>query len=56
MTEGNTQLTLHNESIDFLTSTLTKFAQVARAMRQHDEAEKMETIRNTIQAQYHPVK
>lgn len=55
MTEGNTQITLHNESIEFLTSTLTKFAQVARAMRLHEEADRMEVIRNTIQAQAHPL-
>lgn len=54
MTEGNTQLTLHNESIERLTGWLTMFAQVSRAMRMHEQAEKMETIRNTIYAQKAP--
>lgn len=55
MKEGNTQLTLHNESVDKLTGWLTMFVQVSRAMRMHKQAEKMETVRNTIQAQFHPV-
>lgn len=55
MKEGNTQLTLHNEKVEFLITTLTMFAQVSRAMRQHEQAEKLETTRNTIQQQFHPV-
>jgi hypothetical protein len=54
MTEGNTQLTLHNDSIEFLIDALTKFAQVSRAMKQHEQAERIEMIRNTIQSQFYP--
>lgn len=55
MVEGNTELTLNNESIDLLTVWLTMFAQVSRAMRMQDQATKMEEIRNTIQSQFYPV-
>jgi hypothetical protein len=51
--EGNTLLTLHNDSIEELTGGLTMLAQMHRVMRNHEKAEQMETIRNTIDAQYY---
>jgi hypothetical protein len=51
--EGNTLLTLHNDSIEELTGGLTMLAQMLRVMRKYEKAEKMETIRDTIDAQYY---
>lgn len=53
MTEGNTQFVLHNDSVEFLTGMLTMLAQILRVMRQHEDAERVETIRNTMQCQFY---
>lgn len=55
MKEGNTKLVLNDKSIDFLNGKLTMLAQILRATRKHEEAERVENIRNTIQQQFHPV-
>jgi hypothetical protein len=52
MTEGNLSFVLHNESFDDLASMLTEYAQMKRVVRQHEEAEQAETIRNTLYAQH----
>jgi len=52
MTEGNLSFVLHNESFDDLASMLTEYAQMKRVVRQHEAAERAETIRNTLYAQH----
>ena len=52
MSKGNSQFVLHNESISEVASMLTEYAQIQRVMRNHERAEKAETIRNTIYAQH----
>lgn len=52
MTEENLSFVLHNESVDDLASYLTEFAQMQRVVRNHEKAERAETIRNTLYAQH----
>jgi hypothetical protein len=54
MEEGNTQVVLHNESLDQLAAMLTEYAQIKRVTRQFDQAESAEMIRNTLNAQFQP--
>lgn len=48
----NKKITLNEDSLEFLASSLTAYAHICRTMRQHEKAERAETVRNTIYAQH----
>lgn len=52
MAEGNLNFNLHVESSKDLAQFLTEYAQMQRIARNHDKAERAETIRNTLYAQH----
>lgn len=47
----NKSYKLHDETVQDLNAFLTEFAQVKRAVGDHEEAGRAETIRNTINTQ-----
>lgn len=44
---------LSNEDAEDVTMLLTMFAQVSRAMRRHEQAGRIEELRNEIYSQYY---
>lgn len=51
MTEGNTQITLHDESLDLVTTTLETVADVLEIFRLGGDPDRLRTVANTIEAQ-----
>lgn len=51
LTEGNTQLTLHNESVETIKAVLRTVADLLEIFRLGGDPERLRTIANTIEAQ-----
>jgi hypothetical protein len=49
--EGNTSFVLHNDSFKDLAGDLTELAQIKRAVGDHEEANRIEMMRNTLYSQ-----